>query len=306
MVNLLLDVAIWGAVVVAAAVGAQYWRSRRRAVWQLNLRDLLALTGVAAALFAWIGIERAEYWREHSLVAEIRARPGNSGVEHQLGTTVPAFLPEKMQDRLHAWFDQPCYFYSSGDSDLACQHTHVVTLRETAIHRDFRRHLRQMPGLEALDLSFVELPYFDVTRQTTIVGNLAPLPRLRGINLYGTNATDADLAWLATCSRLEMIDLSDTDISDHGLAQLAALPRLRVLMLSSDRISDRGCRSIATMTHLEELSLASRNVKDAGVKQLASLTRLRRLEITVGASKSAVDWLETALPECKLQNRRTY
>jgi hypothetical protein len=306
IVNLLLDGAIWSIVLLALAAGAQYWRSRRRAVWQLDLRDLLVLTGVAGVAFAWLAATRLDAQREQSFLAEYRQRLGNPEMQHEVGARVPAWWPDWLQRRYREAFNRTCYYRSNGDSDLACQHAHVVTLRETAVHRDFRRHLRQMPGLEALDLSYVELPYFDATRQTTVVGNLAPLPNLRGINLGGTYVTDTDMSWLGTCSRLEVIDLVGTDIGDHGLAHLAKLPRLRILNLSSDRISDRGCRSIAAMSNLEELSLASRNVKDAGLRQLAALTRLKRLEITVGASKAAVDALETALPECKLQNRRTY
>jgi len=299
--NLLVDLGLWSLMLVGAGVAAQWWWSGQRAIWQLGLRDLLLLTGVAGVGFAWLADQRAEYLREQALVATLRMRPGSATMDHQVGARVPAYWPRSLQVQYRALFDRPCYFYSSGDTDLACQHRHVVALRETAIHSDFGRHLQQMPRLEAIDLSFVKLPYFDVTRQATILHDVPPLPNLRGINLYATNATDADMEWLAACTRLEVIELSETDIGDHGLAHLAKLPRLRRLTISSDRISDRGCQAIAAMPALEELELASRKVRDAGVVELAKLRTLRTLEISATATEEAFNVLRNGLPQCKLK-----
>jgi hypothetical protein len=300
---LLVDVAIWSVVLVAAAAGAQHWRSRRRRVWQLDLRDLLVLTALAGALFAWLAATRLEARREQVMLAEYRQRTGNPEMAHEVGTSVPAWWPDWLQGRYREAFNRTSFYRSSGDSDLACRHAHVVTLRETAYHPDFVRHLRQMPDLEALDLSYTTLPYFDATRQTTLLRGLAPLPKLRGINLYGTNVTDADLAFLAACPRLEMIDLSDTGIGDHGLAHLATLPRLRVLHISSDRISDRGCRWLGAMQHLEELSLASRNVHDAGILELARISTLRKLKVSVRVSPETLEALRQSLPQCEIKSQ---
>jgi Leucine rich repeat len=301
-VNLLVDLALWSLVVVGAGVAAQWWRAQRRAVWQLGLRDLLILTGVAGIAFAWLADQRAEYLRERALVETLRMRPGKAVLGHQFGARVPAYWPPSWQARYRQLFDRPCYFHSSGDSDLACQHRHIVALHEITFHPDFPSHLRQMQGLEAIDLCFVKLPYFDATRQATILRDLAPLPCLRGINLEKTNVTDADMAWLASCSRLEVINLSQTSIGDHGLAQLAGLPHLRWLKISSDRISDRGCKSIGEMSALEELSIASRNVRDAGVAELAKLRTLHSLEINASASGDVFAALRRGLPQCKVKS----
>jgi len=237
-------------------------------------------------------------------LAEHRQRPGNPGVEYQAGARVPAYLPQSLQERYRGLFSRTYYFYSSGDTDLACQYGNVVAVRETAIHPDFPRHLRKMTSLEAIDLSFVQLPYFDATRQGTVLRDLAPLTNLRGINLYSTGATDADMAWLAACPRLEVIELSDTDIGDHGLAHLSRLPRLRVLNISSDRISDRGCRWIAQMPALEELELGSRNVHDAGIIALAQLRTLRKLKLSTRATEKAFEVIRTELPKCDVRTDR--
>jgi len=300
-VNLLLDLGLWSAIAIGMGIGAGWWRSQRRAIWQLGLRDLLVLTGVAGLGFAWLADQRAEYLREQALVDTLRMRPGRAVLGHQFGARVPACWPGSWQARYRQLFDRPCYFHSSGDTDLACQHRHVVVLHELTFHPEFPEHLAQMTRLEAIDLCFVKLPYFDATRQATILRDLAPLPALRGINLEKTNVTDADLAWLASCRRLEVINLSQTNIGDHGLAHLAKLPRLRVLTISSDRISDRGCQAIAAMPALEELELASRKVHDAGVSELAKLRTLRDLKISATASEEAFNVLRRERPQCKLK-----
>ncbi|HEX5105516.1 MAG TPA: hypothetical protein VFV87_16975 [Pirellulaceae bacterium] len=301
LASLALDLVLWTAIVVAIAAATHYWRSRRWAIWQLDLRDLLLLTGALAAAFAWLAATRADRLREQTLLAEFRQRNGNPQMQHEVATSVPAWWPDTLQGHWRQAFDRTSYYRSSGDTDLASQHRHVLTLRETAFHRDFPKHLRQMPGLEALDLSYTRLPYFDATGQATILRDLAPLANLRGINLYGTNATDADMAWLAACRNLEMIDLSGTRIGDHGLKQLAALPRLRTLVIDSNRISDDGCRSIARLGSLEELSLASRNIHDQGALALASLTGLRRLKISAAAGDAAFAALREQLPRCEVK-----
>jgi hypothetical protein len=268
-------------------------------VWQLGLKDLMMATVAAGLVFAWLADQHAEYFRERALVETLRARPGRSALDHRFAARVPAWWPASWQSRWHEVFDRTRYFYSDGDTDLACQHRHVIALRETAFHPEFPEHLRRMPRLEAIDLCFVKLPYFDATRQATILRDLAPLPDLRGINLEATNATDADMVWLATCSHLELIDLSQVDISDQGLAQIARLPRLRHLELSSDRLTDRGCQSLAEMTSLEVLELASRNIHDAAAMELAKLKRLKRLRLTASTTDAAHEHLRRELPGCK-------
>jgi len=297
--KLLLNLALWSVAIVATAVAAQWWRAQRRAVWQLGLKDLMIATVAAGLVFAWLADQRADYLRERALVDALRARPAQAAQGHQFGARVPAWWRVSWQDRWHSLFDRPCYFYSCGDTDLACQHRHVVAIRETVFHPEFPEHLRKMRRLEAIDLCYARLPYFDVTRQATILRDLAPLPRLRGINLAGTNATDADMAWLGRCAELELIDLSQVDISDRGVAQLARLPRLRHLELASDRISDRGCKSLAAIASLEILELSSRNIHDAGAIELAKLKRLKRLNLTASTTDALHEQLRRELPACK-------
>jgi hypothetical protein len=175
-----------------------------------------------------------------------------------------------------------------------------VTLREAAPSKTFRRDLEKLPGLESLDFRSTRLPYFDRTMQSTILRELPAMRNLRGVDLYATNATDADMAWLAKCPRLEMIDLADSQVGDHGLLALRELPRLRWLSISGRAVTDRGCRTLTEFSALEELHIASRSIHDEGLRELARLKNLHMLHVSASASESAFAELRRALPKCRI------
>jgi hypothetical protein len=300
--HLFLDLGLWILAIVAAAYAAQYWRWQRQKVWQLGIRDLLGLMVLAGIALAWIVYQRDDSRKEARILADYRQRTGISQQNHTRDAAYRAWLPHHQEAVYLREMRRVLYFYSQGDTDLACELRHVVVLRETTFHRDFRQHLRQMPGLLAIDLSNARLPYFDVTRQATLLRDLPAMPNLRGINLYGTNVTDADLAWLAKCPQLEVINLSATSISDRGLRQLAELPRLRRLAVDSSRITDAGCQTLASFPALEELELGSRNIHDAGVAELEVLPHLQLLKISAPtASDAAWAHFRAARPGCQLR-----
>jgi hypothetical protein len=290
---------IWLLAMMAAAGGAQYWRSRRRSVWQFGIRDLLGLLAVAALLCGWVSWKKLEYEREQSVIARYRARTGNPG-SFEKDAPVPAFFSSQTKQRYRNIFGRFIEMDSGGDSDLACQFRHLLALREHAPSPWFRKHLAQMPQLEGLDLCFTGFPYRDATEQATLLRNLPPMTSLRGVNLYDTNVTDADLEWLAKCPRLELIDLSSMDVGDHGLLHLVHLSKLRILTISSPRITDEGCRTIAQIETLEELWLASQNIQDDGVRELGKLSKLRSLGISASASDAAFAELRKQLPHCDI------
>ena len=297
--NLLVDVVVWGGLIALAACFAQWWRAYRPSIWRFHLRDVLVLTLAVGIPFAWVGYERLEYLGQQSLMHEIEARYGPNG-RHKLEASIPLWLPEGIQSRYHEAFGRVSFFHSEGDTDLASQHHSLLCLRETAFHKDFPKHLRQMPQLEAIDLMLVKLPYFDATRQATILRDLPAVPNLRGINLCYTNATDADMIWIAKCRRLELIDLAGVEIGNEGIDQLQRLPNLRCLTLSSDRVTDDTCRRLAQFPALTHLNLASRSITDEGIRELSALNALRHLRITASASEGAFVDLQKALPECEV------
>lgn len=301
-IHLAIDLGLWILAIIAAAWAAQYWRSQRQQVWQLGIRDLLGLTALSGVALACLVFVREDSRREQQILTEYQRRTGISQPLDTSDAAMPAWLSDSQESAYTAQMRRVLYFYSQGDTDLACQLRHVVVLRETTFHRNFRQHLRQMPGLLAIDLSNARLPYFDVTRQATLLRDLPAMPNLRGINLYGTNVTDADLAWLAKCPQLEVINLSATSISDRGLRQLAELPRLRRLAAGSSRITDAGCRTLATFPALEELELGSRGIRDAGIAELENLPHLQLLKISAPtASDAAWAHFRAARPGCQLR-----
>lgn len=218
-----------------------------------------------------------------------------------LAAAVPMALPKAQQTTYGRHFERVVVFNSYGQTELASEFSHLLLLREHAPAAEFGTHLASMPQLEALDLWRARLPYLDATRQATILRQSPAMPRLRGIQLAGSTATDADMAWLAKCRQLESIDLSDTRVGDEGIRHLRTLPRLRILTLSGTRVTDEGCRRLATFPGLEELSLASRNISDAGVLELAALKKLRVLRISATASAETFAQLQQALPECEIE-----
>jgi hypothetical protein len=300
--NLLANVAIWSVAIVLLSIGAQYWRSQRRAAWQLKIADLFGLVTIAAATCGWMAFVRFEAANEQALIARAERSAGSSMA--QKTAAVPAYLPKAQQEAYRGLFERVVIFNSYGQSDVACGFRHLRVLRECETGPEFRKHLASMPQLEVLYLWRAKLPYFDVTRQATILRDLPPMPQLRVVHLADSTATDADMAWLAKCPRLAVVTLSNTGVGDEGIRHLRALPRLRSLYIEGPGVTDEGCRRLAEFPALEELVVASRNVHDAGVRDLAGLKRLRRLGIGAAASAEAFADLQQALPECEIHEQR--
>ena len=295
---LIVNLVIWTAALIVASVAAQYWRSRRRSIWQLKIADLFGLVTVSAAVCGWIAADRYQAARESTLVARAARSEGESRAE--FAAAVPMALPHAQQELYHRHFERVVVFNSYGQTELASECSHLLLLREQAPVAELGTHLSSMPRLEALDLWRAHLPYLDRTRQATILSQFPAMSRLRGIHLGGSTATDADMAWLAKCRRLESINVSDTSVGDEGIRHLRTLPRLRCLTLAGPRITDEGCRRLATFPALEELSLNSRNIHDAGVLELARLKKLRLLKINAAASAETFARLQQALPDCDI------
>ena len=300
---LLADVAIWLLAILLIGAAAQWWRSNRRALWKPHISDLLGFVTVAGVALAWIADQRFAFLNERAALAEHRERHGDRYVLVSKSSNVPGFVPMAARDLYCRVFDRATYFESQGDTDLACRCRHVVMLREALPGRTFRRDLTQMSQLEAIVFRSGRLPYTDVTRQATILRELPPLPNLRAVDLYGSLATDSDMAWLATCPRLEMIELSNSHVGDHGLLALRELPRLWWLSLSGCDVTDRGCQTLAEYPALEELRIASRGIHDEGIRELAKMKNLHVLNVSASASETAFADLRAALPKCQITTR---
>ncbi|HTU93665.1 MAG TPA: hypothetical protein VMF69_26535 [Gemmataceae bacterium] len=116
---------------------------------------------------------------------------------------------------------------------------------------------------------------------------LAPLIKLREVNLHGTSFNDADLVVLRGLPNLQNVNLSATNITDAGMASLQTLPNLRTLNLNETRVTDAGLQYLRGMANLSELSLYGTKVSDQGVAQLRGLEMLHKL--VLGGSSSITD-----------------
>jgi Leucine-rich repeat (LRR) protein len=145
----------------------------------------------------------------------------------------------------------------------------------------------------------------EALRRLELEDELRQAATLRKLNLFDTDATDADLEQLVGLRTLEELTLVGcAEVTNDGVRNLTALPKLRVLYLSGPNISDDALRSVGELKSLVELHLNGPNfgdeglvhltkltgltildlqgtqVTDAGLHQLSSMTRLERLNLT--------------------------
>jgi len=116
-------------------------------------------------------------------------------------------------------------------------------------------------------------------------------PSLVDLCLDNRAVSDASLRQLAPLTRLRRIDLFGASVSDSGAAALAAaLPSLTSLELCGGLITNVGCRHLARIGGLVSLNLSQHGrVGTDGVRALAaSLSQLRRISLDATAVDSGV------------------
>ena len=171
-------------------------------------------------------------------------------------------------------------------------------LRGLSLHRltitdRSMQHLRDFPRLQSLDLreafDLREAPIFDAglsslaglqylaeldVNITGVTGNAIPLgtdlPRLRKINVAGTDWTDEAVQRLATIQTLEEVDLAHTGVTDRSLAILAKLPRLCDLTIDNTQITGAGFCHLAEMPALERLDASELRLSDDAFAAMAT------------------------------------
>ena len=98
--------------------------------------------------------------------------------------------------------------------------------------------------------------------------NLAPLSRLRRLNVTGTRLTDAGLARLVEMfPKLRELRIGAPQATAEGLSHLARLP-LDWLILVEMKITDDGARHVAGMKSLQSLYLPGCEISDAARSDL--------------------------------------
>ncbi len=134
-------------------------------------------------------------------------------------------------------------------------------------------HLRKLTGLRGLSLRQTG---FGNRFDGTIVEHIAPLKRLKVLDLFATAVDDNALVHLASLVELRELELSLANVTDPGLVHIAGLPHLEKLALDSHAgfgkpiITDEGLKTIARLETLEYLSLVGARVTAAGVRELES------------------------------------
>jgi hypothetical protein len=157
--------------------------------------------------------------------------------------------------------------------------------------------------------------------------HIIALPRLRYLNLFGTDVTDIGLEELPKISNLQGLDLGFTkvtdagmqhvarisqlkdlrlnvEIGDAGVHELRALRKLQVISLKSSKVTDAACPDLAELAELRSLDLMFTAITDEGLRHLAKSKNLKRLSVGPNVSESAADALKLALPECRIHVKR--
>jgi hypothetical protein len=97
------------------------------------------------------------------------------------------------------------------------------------------------------------------------------------------------------------IDLGGTNVTDAGLKELAGLKGLTYLALEGTRVTDVGLKELAGLKGLTDLHLGGTKVTDAGLKELVKLKGLSHLDlIRATVTDKGVQKLSSALPECEI------
>lgn len=155
-----------------------------------------------------------------------------------------------------------------------------------------------------------------------------PVATLRGINLFDSEVTERDLAWLGKCTILEQIEMSRVNIGDEGLRHLLSLKKLKSLNVGGGHdkpeFSDdcfellsqldgleelqvsgefRGDKveMLLQLKHLRSLDLSSANFNPANLKRLEKFGHLKSLSVHGSAiSEAEIARLQAALPNCEV------
>jgi len=116
---------------------------------------------------------------------------------------------------------------------------------------------------------------------SSVIADLAILPNLTAVSLYGSSFADEDMECVVTSSQLEELDLQRTTIGDVGLERVGRMLGLKHLSLGdySTQIHDEGLAHLAGLVQLERLDLNRTDITDAGLIHLMGMRKLKELEL---------------------------
>lgn len=92
--------------------------------------------------------------------------------------------------------------------------------------------------------------------------DLRTLPGLVGLDLSGTNVTDADFAEWELPATLESVGLNQTDVGDATVERMGGLPNLEGLYLAETNVTEQCLMHLASLPALRELDIARTGVSE--------------------------------------------
>lgn len=119
-----------------------------------------------------------------------------------------------------------------------------------------------------------------------VLAFLATQHGLKSLNMLGSQATDAGLAYLRNATTLERLLLQDESIiSDSGVANLRNLVNLKTLGITKSNITDEGLLSLSKLTKLKYLVLQDHPFSDRGLAAIQDMDGLEYLCIGGGVER---------------------
>ena len=313
---LVANVALGAAGAAAATWLFAQWRLRRRRILQFGLLDVVAATGLVAAILAFGLLPRMQHARDAAVLAPLRSAAQANALDPFANPFRPRSADQDADVRRAVWHPGQSQWLRDliGETRLpptghvvgisirgsrAAEAARLPRLQVVQIFGDVSDRklnlLGELPELNYLDLSEAVLRRDKGTwLDTADYRDEYPLrmPRLRRLYAAGTVLQGSDLTG---CSALEELDLSRTVVDLPSAQAIGRLSSLRVLNLRHTDLQDQELAALAGLGSLQSLDISHTAVTDRGLAHLKSLPSLQTLWI---AGTSVTDEGLIALEDC--------
>ncbi|QDS87520.1 Leucine Rich repeats (2 copies) [Rosistilla ulvae] len=172
------------------------------------------------------------------------------------------------------------------DALAPLQQLQEIYLAETTIGNEAIAKLAQFPQLKKVRLArnqidasgladmpkLTNLEELDLSECSQILDDAMPplgeLTKLKKLNLWRVNLTDAGIEPLNTLVNMEWLNLDNTRLTDAGMPYLSGMSKLLFLHLGSTLITDAGLDPLKNLKSLEDLKVTRTAVTQEGVDAL--------------------------------------
>lgn len=283
MAALTADLLSSAAIFLAATALFEFWRRKRRSLWQFRLIDLLVAMTALAMLCGWFSYQHRAYLQEQQTIREIRAKNESAGLSYS-GEIVYqhgglTFLRELLGSEPFPFLDRVVVTDNVRyQPRRAGQFSHLKVLWLT---EEFgppeAEAVLQLRELEALYIILADVHHSAKNPQRTCVADLQPMPRLRSF-CCPSEVPLEDVHWLANCPNLVELDLG-ASLTDRDIERWQGLKRIKVLsVVGSAEFTEQGMQSISNWSELEDLTLYAQLSAD-GLRHLENIKNLSHLHL---------------------------